>query len=636
MASSFYLGHRLSWQGALCTVRYIGTVGKTRGEWLGVEWDDPTRGKHSGDHEGQWYFYCLSKSLTAASFIRPDRQFDQPLSFLEALHKKYASDTEVGPTADGGQLVTDEPIKISGKVVEEVGFEKIKQQLAAFHDLRVVLLDGLCVAGLGNTSFPWFGALEEGLREQHQNEYLASWDKVKETCPNIIELDLSRNLLEAWADVAVICRGLQKLEILKVNGNRFRDLFVDFTDSEGLRDEAFPGLKQLFLDGTYLSWDEIVFLTLPLPSLTELSVQYSSLSTIPQPLQTPTLTTLGLAYNEFTSFSALRPLTFLPSLMALSLRSNKVTSLISDSSETAPIFQSLLVLDLSENLITSFFFISHLPPLFPNLSSLRISGNPVFATLTNEETYILTLARIGSLNILNYSTIKPGERTNAELYYLGKISKELSASPVDRERDILVNHPRYNELCALYGPLPIRRETDPNDNDNIQENTLAARLIDFTFYRPANAVGYPHITSFFQPTADYLSTEKSIEKSQRIPRSITPYHLKSLVGRMFSLPPAHIKLIWETGEWDPVGRKLGVDDEERWSVPSDDEDDTGDGQGGLVQTTEEVNAEKVSTEREKGKWAQREVELVDGTRQVGFWIEGQTARVRVEVREKTW
>jgi len=158
----------------------------------------------------------MNRSLTAASFIRKNRQFDQPLSFLQALEKKYASDTKVALITDGVQVVTDEPLKISGKVVEEVGFEKIKQQLAAFQELRIVLLDGLCVAGLGNTAWPWFGALEESLREPTQNGYLDCWDKVKDTCPNITELDLSRNLLEAWADVVVICRGLQNLEILKV------------------------------------------------------------------------------------------------------------------------------------------------------------------------------------------------------------------------------------------------------------------------------------------------------------------------------------------------------------------------------------------------------------------------------------
>ena len=36
--------------------------------------------------------------------------------------------------------------------------------------------------------------------------------------------------------------------------------------------------------------------------------------------------------------------------------------------------------------------------------------------------------------------------------------------------------------------------------------------------------------------------------------------------------------------------------------------------------------------RDASKWAQREIELVDGTRDVGFWIEGREATVRVELR----
>ena len=41
-----------------------------------------------------------------------------------------------------------EAIRISGKTVEEVGFEKINQQLASLHDLHVVILDGLCIRGI--------------------------------------------------------------------------------------------------------------------------------------------------------------------------------------------------------------------------------------------------------------------------------------------------------------------------------------------------------------------------------------------------------------------------------------------------------------------------------------------------------
>jgi dynactin complex subunit len=58
MATGLYVGKRLSFDGQLCTVRYCGEVNGTKGEWLGVEWDDPTRGKHSGENGGVKYFEC--------------------------------------------------------------------------------------------------------------------------------------------------------------------------------------------------------------------------------------------------------------------------------------------------------------------------------------------------------------------------------------------------------------------------------------------------------------------------------------------------------------------------------------------------------------------------------------------------
>jgi tubulin-specific chaperone E len=53
-----YPGKRLSFKGDLCTVRFVGELQGTAGLWLGVEWDVPTRGKHSGEYEGVRYFQC--------------------------------------------------------------------------------------------------------------------------------------------------------------------------------------------------------------------------------------------------------------------------------------------------------------------------------------------------------------------------------------------------------------------------------------------------------------------------------------------------------------------------------------------------------------------------------------------------
>lgn len=64
MADDFYPGKRLCYDDQLCTVRYVGKIQGMKGEWLGVEWDDPERGKHDGKHNGVRYFECGLKFIT--------------------------------------------------------------------------------------------------------------------------------------------------------------------------------------------------------------------------------------------------------------------------------------------------------------------------------------------------------------------------------------------------------------------------------------------------------------------------------------------------------------------------------------------------------------------------------------------
>ena len=56
--SDFYVGKRISLGGDLGTVRYVGNVEGTEHDWLGIEWDDPTRGKHDGVYNDHIYFQC--------------------------------------------------------------------------------------------------------------------------------------------------------------------------------------------------------------------------------------------------------------------------------------------------------------------------------------------------------------------------------------------------------------------------------------------------------------------------------------------------------------------------------------------------------------------------------------------------
>jgi RecB family exonuclease len=130
---------------------------------------------------------------------------DPPRGFLEALHQKYASEFEEERERqkDSHVVQPNESIQFNGKVVEEVGFEKIRKQLAELQDLRIVLVDGLRVAGI----------LSDNRDAAARRQEL---EKIEQTCPKIAELDLSRNLLYRWQDVQDICKQLKQLRSLKL------------------------------------------------------------------------------------------------------------------------------------------------------------------------------------------------------------------------------------------------------------------------------------------------------------------------------------------------------------------------------------------------------------------------------------
>ncbi|KAE8361182.1 hypothetical protein BDV27DRAFT_31415 [Aspergillus caelatus] len=606
MDSVSCVNQRRSYNGELCTIRYAGKVAGTTGEWLGVEWDDPTRGKHFGEHQGVRYFSCKSKHPTAGSFVRPSRAADKPRSFLEALREKYESEFEeeisrrkLGDTVSGDAL--HKPIEISGKVVEEVGFDKIRKQLAELQELKIVLLDGLLVAGV---------LAHEGSIEQIQ----PVCKEIEQTCPKIIELDLSRNLLNRWRDVASICDSLKRLKTLKLNGNRMDPV------GEGLK---FERITELQLDNTLLSWNEISALTYQFSSLATLTASANQISSIPSPLSS-TITTLTLEDNEISSLSSLRKLISLDSLNRLSLRGNQVDKIYESSSDEASPLRfpdNLQSVDLSRNRIDNWLFINQLSLVFPGLQTLRISGNPLYdqpvgqstvtglpeKTMTVDEAYMLTLSRIGSLKMLNYGTITEKDRSNGELYYLSLIGKELSAFPESAEEEILAKHPRYSELCEIYGEPMIRRATvSTGSGVTVNPRSVAARLlrIAFRLRRELPVSG----------SSDRKQNDASREeiKVKEIPRSFDTYQVKAIVSRLFGLAPYEFRLIWETDELDPVS-KQNIDDEDGW-----DSEDEG------------INSLQPS---DSSAFVKREVELVDSTRDIGFLFQSDLteARIRVEI-----
>ena len=51
--SPWWAGKRFAIKDQNCTIRFVGEVGGTGKEWVGVEWDNPSNGKHNGSYNGE-------------------------------------------------------------------------------------------------------------------------------------------------------------------------------------------------------------------------------------------------------------------------------------------------------------------------------------------------------------------------------------------------------------------------------------------------------------------------------------------------------------------------------------------------------------------------------------------------------
>lgn len=89
-------------------------------------------------------------------------------------------------------------ITISGKQVDEVGFDVIAQKLSAWSDLEIVSLNGLRISS-------------------HQPKPVVRFhSRMLPTNLRWQELDLSNNLFESWDEILDICEALKELKTLKV------------------------------------------------------------------------------------------------------------------------------------------------------------------------------------------------------------------------------------------------------------------------------------------------------------------------------------------------------------------------------------------------------------------------------------
>lgn len=111
---------------------------------MGVEWDDPQRGKHNGCVNGRHYFH--TQYPNAGSFVRPGKV--GPFESLEEAARKRYLDYSAESSLDFS-LMREAQQKMQASFFEVVGMDKIARKQSKFEQLSEVSVDNCSINEAG-------------------------------------------------------------------------------------------------------------------------------------------------------------------------------------------------------------------------------------------------------------------------------------------------------------------------------------------------------------------------------------------------------------------------------------------------------------------------------------------------------
>eukprot|EP00752_Nemacystus_decipiens_P012382 g10974.t1 len=492
--------------GFRATVRYVGPVCTAKDPtslWIGVEFDDPARGKHDGaveksDGSTQRYFACGKGG--SGSFLKPGK-FSVGTSMAEALRQRYVDMN--APLLAPENLLPDAYASTSKggkKAIEFYGESKIRRR-QQMDTLQHCTLRECGISKAGDLSV------------------------LSEAAGAFVHVDLKANLLSDWQEVGLIASQTPLLEILSVGSNRF-------TTREGvppsLASGACSSLRVLEITSCGIaSWSQVAMLGAWAPSLEELYAADNNVSDVGEVAAASStngnkvdgfrrLRSLDLSETELSSWQQVACFSALPVLSTLLLNHNRIPDVegmtltsaptseaaagalespgpasgdqveaggdgrqgggvfgktgdervnvgsLSQSTSSVLPFAALEAISLSGNRIEDWGAVDRLAGL-PCLRSLRFTSNPVTSGLGASESRAACIARLSRVSRVNASEVGARERADAEKLYLRMLHKDLEKaqesvdagggglSKEEAERRVAERHPRFRELWALHG-----------------------------------------------------------------------------------------------------------------------------------------------------------------------------------------
>ncbi|GAA6064659.1 hypothetical protein JCM10212_002132 [Sporobolomyces blumeae] len=559
------------------TVLYRGPVRPTKGEWLGVEWDDPGRGKHSGVHEPTGVRYFTTRVEGAGSFLRPKAPglVLEGSSFKQAFEAKYLGEVDSSATSRDATIddrttmattldptaTTSEFFKTSSNFeIEVVSSDKVAERFRHLGRLREAGLDGE----------PLSYACRTG-DDRSQVELTEFGNRLS----RLEVLDLSCCLLPRVDEAERIAAVLPKLSTLVLNSNRFERI------PEPILLPGFNRLAVLRLNNTLVTWAEVVRIAPSLINLVELQLGFNRIDLLDAGSRgedpsndsalLPALKVLNLESNELSDWpGTVQAMSRLPSLEHLVLASNRFSHLVlAPSVESSVALRNLRHLSLSENILSSWsdsidaLADSSASNRFPSLVSLRLSDNPLSTTASRGtvddrsavHARLLAIARMPFLTSLEGTPITAGEREDAERIWIKTVDEDPDSFDMlgDGSRR------RLEDLRAKYYPTTVAEDGagDARKAASSSKDTVKSRLIRLAVL--ASSAGSdapvefdPHSELSILPNARTLLVRSQLSKLLNKPLPKSKYRLVGWTRTRTS------------GTTSEAVEKVGGGEEERW------------------------------------------------------------------------
>ncbi|KAM0787267.1 hypothetical protein ACM66B_006502 [Microbotryomycetes sp. NB124-2] len=396
----------------LGTVRYVGEVAPTEGEWLGIEWDvvdsSRGRGKHSGtyDKTGVEYFQCTVPGT--GSFLRPQAlgQDYAGNSFWRAVERRYAELDE--------QIASSERTPFKVQVTD---LSLVRQRYNQLDKLRDLGLE-------------WQGVNGPGSEHDRHNS------RTRLTAVKSVNLSFSQiATVESLADIV---NDLSRVDTLYFNCNR-----VSYIDRP-LDLPSLAKLRVLTLSRTLMQWNELARISSNLVNLTHLEFGDNPIKHLNavDDLRLPKLELLNLEGCGLSNWQAVAAtVAELPALTTLLLARNEIKDIPVNAHKL-----QLRHLSLSANLLSSWTAVDNIATAMLQLESLAVLDNPLYHAAPERDVRLEVIARLANLKTVDNSPVSAGEREDAELWYLARIGKEPASNDDKTKR-----HPRWSELIKKHG-----------------------------------------------------------------------------------------------------------------------------------------------------------------------------------------